>query len=188
MATDFSKFLHGLSAITPDALADLEGKLEEKDYLKGEFLLESGHICSHLFFINQGLAKMFFYKEDKEFIMRFFPEKSLLTGLDSYITGQPSNFSVIALEPTAITFISKADIESLCCRHRCLEVALRSFFSVIALHMMSRISEMLEEDATTRYNGFITANKELFNRISLGDLASYLGITQVSLSRIRAKK
>jgi hypothetical protein len=47
---------------------------------------------------------------------------------------------------------------------------------------------MLEDDATERYNGFIKDNNHLLQRISLGDIASYLGISQVSLSRIRAKK
>ena len=54
--------------------------------------------------------------------------------------------------------------------------------------MMGRISEMLEENATERYNHFVTHNSDLLPRISLGELAGYLGITQVSLSRIRAQK
>jgi hypothetical protein len=53
--------------------------------------------------------------------------------------------------------------------------------------MMKRISEMLEENATERYLHFVKENPDTLQRISLGDLASYLGITQVSLSRIRAK-
>jgi DNA-binding Xre family transcriptional regulator len=52
--------------------------------------------------------------------------------------------------------------------------------------MTRRISEMLEENATKRYNQFMKENKAIAQRISLGDLASYLGITQQSLSRIRA--
>ena len=54
--------------------------------------------------------------------------------------------------------------------------------------MMKRISEMLEENGTEHYIKFVEENNQLLQRISLGDLASYLGITQVSLSRIRAKK
>jgi len=54
------------------------------------------------------------------------------------------------------------------------------------MNMMERVSEMLEENAGERYAHFLALNSRLVNRISLGDLASYLGITQVSLSRIRA--
>jgi hypothetical protein len=54
--------------------------------------------------------------------------------------------------------------------------------------MMHRISEMLEENPARRYHNFVARNPELLQRISLGDLANYLGISQVSLSRIRARK
>ena len=54
--------------------------------------------------------------------------------------------------------------------------------------MMKRISELLEDNATERYADFVREHPQLLQRISLGDLASYLGITQVSLSRIRAAK
>ncbi len=56
------------------------------------------------------------------------------------------------------------------------------------MNMMKRISEMLEENASNRYNNFIQVNGDILQRISLGDLANYLGITQVSLSRIRTPK
>jgi hypothetical protein len=54
--------------------------------------------------------------------------------------------------------------------------------------MMNRVKEMLEEDGLKRYDNFLKTNNYLMQRISLGDLANYLGITQVSLSRIRAKR
>jgi hypothetical protein len=53
---------------------------------------------------------------------------------------------------------------------------------------MDRISEMLEENAKERYTNFINKYPDLLQRISLGDLANYIGITQVSLSRIRAAR
>jgi hypothetical protein len=54
--------------------------------------------------------------------------------------------------------------------------------------MMKRITGMLEENATERYDLFVKENKSILQRINLGDLAQYLGITQQSLSRIRAQK
>ena len=69
-----------------------------------------------------------------------------------------------------------------------METAFRKLLSIATINMMKRISEMLEENATKRYNHFLKDNSQLLQRISLGDLANYLGITQVSLSRIRANK
>ena len=69
-----------------------------------------------------------------------------------------------------------------------METFLRKLVSVAATKMTKRIREMLEENAGKRYKQFVKENKAILQRISLGDLASYLGITQQSLSRIRAKK
>jgi CRP-like cAMP-binding protein len=120
--------------------------------------------------------------------MRFFPEDTMVTVLDSFLTQSPSTYSMIALEPSSFTVLSKEDLDNLTARYHPFETFFRKLTSFACLNMMGRISEMLEEDAEEGYNNFISNNGSLFQRISLGDLASYLGITQVTLSRIRAKK
>jgi AraC-like DNA-binding protein len=90
------------------------------------------------------------------------------------------------LETTSVQFARQEDIEKLCKSHHCIETLFRRLFSMASLNMMKRITEILEENATTRYNIFLKENEDLLFRISLGELANYLGITQVSLSRIRA--
>lgn len=183
----FIKTLDALSALDNDAINELSLEIENKTFDKGNLILKSGMVCRQLYFLDEGLVKLFFLREEKEFIMRFFYENSIFTGLDSYITQTNSNYSIRALEPTLVSYISHSKMELLCKKHHCIETAYRKFVSTAALNMMKRVSEMLEEDGAKRYNNFIKTNKQLLQRISLGDLASYLGITQVSLSRIRAK-
>lgn len=112
----------------------------------------------------------------------------MFTVLDSYVTQTPSSFIIMALEPTTVTYIQHDEMEGLCKRHHSIETFFRKLVSIAAFNMMKRISEMLEENASERYAHFVKENNALLQRISLGDLANYLGITQVSLSRIRAKK
>jgi CRP-like cAMP-binding protein len=69
-----------------------------------------------------------------------------------------------------------------------METFYRKLVSVATTRMMRRISEMLEDNARERYNQFVAENSQILQRISLGDLAKYLGITQQSLSRIRAAR
>jgi CRP-like cAMP-binding protein len=135
-----------------------------------------------------GLAKTYFNTGEKEFIMRFFCEREMFTVLDSFITQQPSTYYIKALEATEVSFIGQKELEELCWKHHCIETFYRKLVSIAVVNMMKRISEMLEENASTRYAHFLKDNGYLLQRISLGDLASYLGITQVSLSRIRAQK
>jgi CRP-like cAMP-binding protein len=186
--TDFIQFVNNLSQLDKEAIEDLINKLQTKTFEKGEYLLKKGEQCRKIFYIDTGLAKTYFNKEDKEFIMKFFTENSMFTVLDSYIQHKPSTYIVLALETTTITYIDRTDLDKLCKKHHSFETFFRKLISFAALNMIKRISEMLEENATERYNHFIKENSQLLQRISLGDLANYLGITQVSLSRIRAKK
>ncbi len=120
--------------------------------------------------------------------MRFFSENVLFTVFESYLTQTPSNYMIIALETTTIMQVSHDMMEELCKKHHCIETFFRKLVSVAAVKMSKRISEMLEENATDRYNQFVKENNTILHRINLGDLAKYLGITQQSLSRIRGQK
>ncbi len=185
---DFVSAFNHLANLNQEATEDLQDCLSEKSLNKGELLLKNGQVCKNLYFIDEGLTKIFFAKEDKEFIMRFFPEHTLFSVLNSFETQTPSQYEIMALENTTVTYLFKTDLETLCKKHHSIETAYRKLLSIATINMMKRISEMLEENATERYNHFLKDNGHLLQRISLGDLANYLGITQVSLSRIRANK
>ncbi|QPH38903.1 Crp/Fnr family transcriptional regulator [Pedobacter endophyticus] len=185
---DFINSLNSLSPLRTVAVDDLKSEINNKSYKRGDFILNSGRVCRRLYFLNSGLLKLSSQKYGNEFIMRFFSENSIFTGLDSYITQAKSEYSIITLEPTMVSYISHSKMEFLCQKHHCIETAFRKFMSIASINMLKRISEMLEENATTSYNNFLNTNASILQRISLGDLASYLGITQVSLSRIRSKK
>lgn len=180
------EYTNRISPLTKEAGEDFLQAFEMKTFPKGSFLKSENQQCKHYFLIISGLTKSFFYRDDKEFIMTFFREGMLFTEFNSYLTERPSKYMLIALEDTLVYAIRKDDIITLCNQHHCIETLFSKLFSFTALNMMKRITEMLEENATTRYNKFINENNGLLQRISLGDLAQYLGITQVSLSRIRA--
>jgi CRP-like cAMP-binding protein len=186
--TGFMQFCDRLSPLDKAASDALLTRLKSRTVPAGDHLLKSGRICQHIFFIDQGLTKTYFTREDKEFIMKFFPENAMFTVLDSYILQTPSTYTILALEETTVTYIEKSDLDELCKAFHGMETFQRKLFSIASVNMMKRISEMLEENATARYNHFLKDYGPLLQRISLGDLAAYLGITQVSLSRIRAQK
>ncbi|WP_416865602.1 MAG: Crp/Fnr family transcriptional regulator [Imperialibacter sp.] len=185
---DFLSFCNRLCPLDKEASDDLLEKLKSRTIEKNDFILKRGEVCRHLCFVDEGLTKTFFTSEDKEFVMRFFAEHSMLTVLDSFVSEMPSNYGMLALEKTRVTYISKPDLEQLCGKHHCVETFFRKLVSMAAANMMKRVSEMLEDNATARYNHFVANEGQLLQRISLGDLSNYLGVTQVTLSRIRAKK
>lgn len=185
---DFQQFCITFSEVDSDAANDLFKTVTTKTYKKGAFLLNTGAQCRNLFFVNEGLGKIFFNKDDKEFIVRFFSENKLFSAFESYLTKTPSKFAIMALENTTVTIIQQKNMEELCKKHHCIETFFKKLVSIALLNMTKRIREMLEENATERYNLFIQENSEILQRISLGDVAKYIGITQQSLSRIRIQK
>ena len=120
--------------------------------------------------------------------MAFYQEHMLFTELNSYLSQKPSKHMLIALEPATVQYIHRDAIEKLCKQHHSIETLLRKLFTITSVCFMDRISEMLEENAKERYANFVRDYPTLLQRISLGDLANYIGITQVSLSRIRAAR
>lgn len=186
--TEFLHYCNRLSKLDEAATAALIPCLKKKAVSKGEDVVSRGQVCRHLFFIDSGLVKICFDHDGKEFIMRFFPENTMVTILDSFLTQSPSTYRMVALETSSFTLLGKDDLERLMSKHHCMESFFRKLMSLATLNMMGRISEMLEENAEEGYNNFVKNNGAIFQRICLGDLASYLGITQVTLSRIRAKK
>jgi len=185
---DFLTIFNKLSELTKSAEDDLHYCLQNKSVNKGDYLLRRREVCKKLYFIEEGLTKTFFSNEEKEFIMQFFAEHALFTVVDSFVSQTPSTYEIMALENTTVTYITWKDLQILCKKHHCIEAAFSKLLSIATINMMKRISEMLEESATERYNHFLDDNGKLLQRISLGDLSNYLGITQGSLSRIRANK
>ncbi|HXD93216.1 MAG TPA: Crp/Fnr family transcriptional regulator [Bacteroidia bacterium] len=186
--TEFVQFCHQTYQLDAPLALELLKNAKTKTFKKDDYILKKGEVCRHLFFINKGFAKICFVKDDKEFNMQFFAEHRVFTIFDSYLTQTPSNFMLIAIENTTLTLIPQKDVEKLCGQHHGIETFLRKLISVATIKMMKRISETLEENATKRYNQFVKENHAILQRISLGNLSNYLGITQQSLSRIRAKK
>ena len=182
------QYINGISPLDKEACDDLLKDFKIKTFNKHDFLLRSGEVCKYFYFVEDGLVKSFSDNNDKEFIMAFFQENMMFTELNSYLAQRPSKYMLMTLERTTVKYIHKDSIERLCNRHHCIETLVRKLFTITSVCFMKRISEMLEENAKERYSKFISDYPDLLQRISLGDLANYLGITQVSLSRIRATK
>ena len=185
---NFISLCNKLSPLNNSAISDLEILLKEKTFKKGDYILQLNKRCRNIYFINSGLVKMFCYADGKEFIMNFFKEQNMFTVLDSFPKQSPSEYSIIALENTTVQYLSYRDLEELSQKHHCIESFYRKILLQATHNMMQRIKEMLVQTNSKHYNQYLENNSDLVQRLSLGDLACYLGITQVSLSRIRAKK
>lgn len=185
---EFIKSINTIYNVEDQALQQMKNLLKTKSFQKGDFLVKADEVSKNYYFLSSGLVKLFFDNGDKNFIMTFFKEHSFFTELSSFNSGQPSKYILVAIEPVELLYISKFEITKLCQQHHSIDTLFRKLNEIASVRMMIRISEFLEYDAKSRYSNFLKHSCDLLQRISLGDLADYLGITQVSLSRIRGQK
>jgi CRP-like cAMP-binding protein len=174
--------------MNPDLQQLLHTVFTRKHYAKGSMIVREGQVCQYIYFIEKGLAKILSTNGDREFIMRFFPENSFVSIVDSFTDQTPSNFQFVAIEDCDVLFLHHAKYEAVCKESHQTANLFRMINQKAAANMTKRISEILINDGSQLYEKFVTENGAIVQRISLGDMAKYIGVTQVSLSRIRAHK
>lgn len=185
---EYLKNVNQISPLSEAAEEELLQCIRVKTYEKGELIHSIGKVSKNLFFIKSGLVKHFYYHDGNQYIFRFFEENHFFIATDSFFNNDPAEYSTLALEDTTIVILEYEDFERLCKKHHSFESFARKFVSHVAYTAISNLKGLLYLDATERYAKFLKEYGHLQQRISLGDTAGFLGISQVSLSRIRSKK
>jgi CRP-like cAMP-binding protein len=158
------------------------------EFPKGHILVKPNDICKHLYFIEKGSARIFYYKEGKDITDGFRGDETLLATMVSFIKKKPDKRGIELLEDSSLWAISNTDLEVLCDKHHDIERLYRIVMSSAVIMGQQRIDRMLFQSAQERYDDFIKTQKRASDLLTLGMIASFLGITQETLSRIRAKQ
>jgi len=161
-------------------------KVEIRNIEKGEVLLRPGEVCRHSFFVENGLLRSYTINNSgKEHILQFGSENWIVSDRSSAFFNEPSDLFIDAIEDTNVVLLSADFI------NEASEIS-SSFriYNQIALqnqirHQQKRINLLLSASAETRYINFITLYPDLTLRVPQWMIASYLGITPESLSRVR---
>ena len=151
-------------------------------------LLNEGEIASYIHFIKRGCLRECFNKDGKDITFQFFFEGQPVASIDSVMNSTPCLFSIVTIEPSTILSVKKQDFEMLLSTYPELKDKFQSFifqrFSNYARLCLSRIKDTPQE----RYEDLVKNQPNIIKRIPQHYIASYLGITPVSLSRIRNRK
>ncbi len=185
------EFINQANLIAPlseEAKDDLMLLLKRLSFDKGEIVNPIGRVSRRFYLIEKGLLKHYYYHNGNQFILRFFCDKRFVTISDSFLKNNPADYSTIALEDTTLIYLEYDDLENLCAKHHSFEHFIRIYVSSMAIMSIDRLKTMLHLSAAERYQHYLSEYGHLHQRINLGDTASFLGISQVSLSRLRAQK
>ena len=153
---------------------------------KGAHLLLQGEPWRHVLWTERGALRLFFTRRDgREFNKNFFLGGALLCPLTPAMWGAPSLFSIGAVEASRVWRADAAQWRTQLQRHGAWEPLRTELLARLVSHKLQREHDLLTLDARQRYAAFVAREPALAERIPLLHLASYLGVTDVSLSRIR---
>jgi CRP-like cAMP-binding protein len=160
----------------------------EREIAAKTILLHEGEISRHAHFIRKGCIREWFNKDGKEITFQFFFEGQAVASIDSFMNQEPSLYSLETIEPSTIYSISKENFEEL---HRLFPKFKEGFQEILfqrfrnyAQLFLSRIKDTPQE----RYQDLLKNHPEIIKRVPQHYIASFLGITPISLSRIRNRK
>ncbi|RAJ05491.1 CRP-like cAMP-binding protein [Chitinophaga skermanii] len=166
----------------------LKAQLHLVHYPKGTLLLKANIIEESMYFLSKGIARAFATVGDDEVTFYFGQEGDFIFSINTYIAGQKSYESFELLEPCELYEINVAHLKELYEIDVHLANWGRKFAEQELLRTEQRLIAMQCKTAQERYHDLLENEPELLQRVQLGHIASYLGISQVSLSRIRADR
>jgi CRP-like cAMP-binding protein len=184
---DFIHFLNQKIEITGPDIEIIKNSLSFTAFVKGEAITKDQQIEKHIYFIESGIVRLFFERQDRDITFNFGFPHHFISAFSSFISQQPSKFCLQALTDVKAIALSKDRLDFIYKNTKCgLQIA-RVLYEETILYMSQRETDFMLLSPTERYLSLFERNTALLKQIPLKYLASYIGITPQALSRIRAK-
>lgn len=185
--TDLENYLKSYFFVEERDMNQITNLFKETSLEKGEFFLKEGHYCDKLSFIKSGLIRIYADKDDKRITQWIATPGYFLTDLSSLVFDTTARWTMETLSPCEFYTISKYDynrIGKLITGWSELE---KRFLANCFITLEQRVFHFLSCSAEERYRFLFENNPALFNQVPLQHIASMLGMTPETFSRIRAK-
>ncbi|MCE7044433.1 Crp/Fnr family transcriptional regulator [Dyadobacter sp. CY312] len=180
----FEKYI----SLSDELKSALNDRISFAAFKKGELVHDANKICTKSYFIQKGLFRAYFIKDGKE-ISEYFPaENEWSNSPKSFITRQKDIYFIEAIEDSETFCLSVEDLVFLFDHYPEMERYSRLSMGTVFGHLMERITSLRFTTAKEKYEHFIRTYNDIHHRIPLGMVASYLGIAQETLSRIRSER
>ena len=174
--------------VSKELKSRLETICEIQKFPKNHFLHKPKRTCLDTFFINKGLIRIYYLKNEKEITDNFSAENEWITSIYSFLQNIPDHFHIQTLENTEVVRISLSNLEDCFRDFSEMERFGRMLISQYFLEQSERIISLQFNSAKERYRFFEQISRNKLTRVPLGMLASHLGMTQETLSRVRSSK
>lgn len=169
---------------------DTSGKLalsaivHEKKYKKNEIIQELGSTCRTIYFVKSGIARIFYFKNGNDITEHFAFDNDIIVRAESLFTGKSASKGIQAINATTVYAIDAPSLFHLYDTHHDIERLFRLLIEKEYIATVKRIESLQFKTAKERYQE-LTLTTNYVQKIALKHISTYLGVTQVSISRIR---
>ncbi len=160
-------------------------RFEQSKIKAKTILLNEGQVSRRIFFIENGCLRTWINYKGKDLTTQFFFEGSMVSSIESFKTKQPSLYTIESIEKCVIYSISQEDFQSIIDSTPTIKKEIEEYLFGRLIHCQQLFLSHLKNTPQERYEALLEQNPEIIKRIPQHYIASYLGITTVSLSRIR---
>lgn len=175
------------STMTHDELDILESILVPRKYAKGETILAEGQVCEDINYIDRGLIRQFYYKDDKELTEHIGADGEIFMCIESLFKEEPTHLQVEALEPTIVYSLPKLRLEQVALHNVNIQILYRKILEESLIISQIHADLVRFESAQNKYLRLCKMKPQVVLRAPLVFIASYLQMTPETLSRVRAK-
>jgi CRP-like cAMP-binding protein len=184
MNTNLKKFIIKYVNLSDVELEDITDRFQSKVVKKNNYLLRQGDTCKDLVFVQKGCLRLYYLKDDIEVSVWFAFQHSSAIEIYSFISENPSNYFLQAIEDSEVLYLSKTELNILYQYQPKMQEMMRNFWEDVILNLINRFTALQKDSAEKRYLDLL--NKPAYlETIPQKYLASFIGVTPTSLSRIR---
>lgn len=187
MYSQLHKYVSQLAPLTSAELAFLEEQCAYREVPKKFALVSEGKVAQEIYFINQGCLRLFYNKDGEEVTAFIFLENLFAAALDSLLQQIPSQQNLETLEDSELLVISRENLERIYAHSTNFQVMGRRIAEQRFINAQRILSSYILDSPEERYQKLLTSQPEWFQRVPQHYIASFLGITPVSMSRIRKR-
>jgi CRP-like cAMP-binding protein len=184
----FFRKLNAKLDFSDEELDTIKTYLTPKKLRKKQFLLQEGDVCKYIAFVEKGALRAYTMdKKGMEHIVQFAVEGWLISDLSSFLSGDPAMYNIDALEECELVLISRTAYEELLKKIAKFETYIRLQVTGAYVAMQKRLISLISLPLEERYTNLIALYPDIVQRVPQHMIASYMGLTPETLSRVRKK-
>lgn len=185
MYSKFRQHLEQIISLTDEEFDSIFLYFTLKKFRKHQFVVQADNLVDHEYFVLSGLLKAsFFTEQGKEHIIQFAMEDWWITDYQAFTSRTPATLSIDCIEPVEVLIISYENKQKICAASHKMEHFFRLKTTSGYINLQQRVLSLMNDDAQSRYQQLFKKYPSLFQRLPKSLIASYLGVSRETLSRM----